>query len=61
MNLGLPKAGFVVRVRSDYHFQSLDEALHLSRFFFGEELAQQVAHNKSTFLPECTGIWWVRV
>lgn len=48
-------------VRSDYHFQSLDEALHLSRFFFGEELAQQVARNKSSFLPECTGIWWLNV
>jgi len=48
-------------VRSDYHFQTLDEAVHLTHFFFGEELAQQVAHSKSTFLPECTGIWWLNV
>lgn len=46
-------------IRSDYHFSSMDEAIYLSRFFFGEDLAKKVAGNRSTILPECTGIWWL--
>jgi ubiquinone/menaquinone biosynthesis C-methylase UbiE len=45
-------------IRTDYEFESLAEAVTLTRFFFGEELAQQVEKAESRFLPECTGIWW---
>jgi ubiquinone/menaquinone biosynthesis C-methylase UbiE len=48
-------------IRSDYHFKSLDEAIYLSRFFFGEDLANKVAGDGSTTLPECTGIWWLHL
>ena len=51
----------MIWVRSDYHFQSLDEAIHLTRFFFGNDLAKTVAKNRSSFLPECTGIWWLNL
>ena len=45
-------------IRTDYKFESLAEAEALSRFFFGDELAEQVVNNNWVILPECTGIWW---
>lgn len=45
-------------LRTDYRFESLDEAVELTGFFFGEKLAQTVHENKSLILPECTGLWW---
>jgi ubiquinone/menaquinone biosynthesis C-methylase UbiE len=54
--------GFKMKwIRSDYHFKSLDEAIYLCRFFFGEDLATKVASDGSTILPECTGIWWLHL
>jgi ubiquinone/menaquinone biosynthesis C-methylase UbiE len=46
-------------IRTDYQFESLDEARSLTSFFFGDELATQVVHNNWIILPECTGIWWL--
>jgi ubiquinone/menaquinone biosynthesis C-methylase UbiE len=48
-------------IRTDYKFDSLEEAIELSRFFFGDELAEQVKRNDWVILPECTGVWWRRV
>jgi ubiquinone/menaquinone biosynthesis C-methylase UbiE len=48
-------------IRTDYRFDSLNEAEALTRFFFGDELAAQVIENKWVILPECTGIWWIHV
>ncbi len=45
-------------IRTDYNFQSIEEAQELTRFFFGEQMARQVLTNKWTKLPECAGIWW---
>lgn len=45
-------------IRTDYQFESLQEAENLSRFFFGDELAEAVIHNQWVILPECTGVWW---
>jgi ubiquinone/menaquinone biosynthesis C-methylase UbiE len=47
-------------VRTDYQFESVAEAEHLTRFFFGDELADRVVREQLTILPECTGIWWWR-
>lgn len=47
-------------IRTDYKFESLEEAEELSRFFFGEELAEKVRQNEWIVLPECTGVWWFR-
>jgi ubiquinone/menaquinone biosynthesis C-methylase UbiE len=44
--------------RTDYRFESLEEAVELSTFFFGEEMGQQVREKNWVILPECTGIWW---
>jgi len=48
-------------IRTDYQFESLDEAEYLSRFFFGDELGDKVKQNNWVILPECTGVWWRRV
>jgi len=45
-------------IRTDYQFESLEEAEYLSRFFFGDELGDKVKRNNWVILPECTGVWW---
>jgi len=55
----LAEAGFEHGwMRTDYRFESLEEAVELSTFFFGEEMGQKVREKDWQFLPECTGIWW---
>ena len=48
-------------IRTDYRFASVDEAADLTCFFFGNELADEIAGSQITVLPECTGIWWLPV
>lgn len=48
-------------MRTDYRFESLEEAIELSTFFFGEEMGQEVREKNWGILPECTGVWWKRV
>lgn len=48
-------------IRTDYQFNSVEEAVELAGFFFGEELASRVKEKQSAILPECTGVWWKRV
>ncbi len=48
-------------IRTDYKFESLEEAVELSRFFFGDELGEKVKHKNWVILPECTGVWWRNV
>ncbi len=58
----LDEVGFQNKViRTDYKFDSLDEAEYLSRFFFGDELGDKVRQNHWVILPECTGVWWKEV
>ena len=45
-------------IRTDYQFESLEEAEELSRFFFGDELGDKLLKNNWIVLPECTGVWW---
>jgi ubiquinone/menaquinone biosynthesis C-methylase UbiE len=47
--------------RTDYRFQSLEEAEGIVRFFFGESMVKDIVDDGSITLPECTGIWWVRL
>ncbi|MBN1264170.1 MAG: methyltransferase domain-containing protein [Anaerolineales bacterium] len=44
-------------LRTDYQFESQQEAEELVGFFFGPELAAQVKEKQWVILPECTGIW----
>jgi ubiquinone/menaquinone biosynthesis C-methylase UbiE len=48
-------------IRTDYRFASVAEADALTRFFFGDDLADRIGHDNMTVLPECTGIWWKEV
>ncbi|MBI2330639.1 MAG: class I SAM-dependent methyltransferase [Chloroflexi bacterium] len=58
----LDEVGFQNKwIRTDYKFESLAEAEELSRFFFGDELGSKVVQNNWTILPECTGVWWLRI
>ena len=58
----LEEKGFQYKwIRTDYEFESIDEAEDLSRFFFGDELAEKIRQNDWKVLPECTGVWWMRL
>lgn len=58
----LDEAGFQNKwIRTDYKFESLAEAEELSRFFFGDELGNKVVQNNWVILPECTGVWWLKI
>ena len=58
----LDEQGFQKKwIRTDYRFESLEEAEYLSRFFFGDELGDKVKKNNWIILPECTGVWWKNV
>ena len=48
-------------IRTDYQFESLDEAAELAGFFFGDELANRVRAESLIILPECTGVWWKKI
>lgn len=48
-------------IRTDYRFESLAEAEQLTRFFFGDDLADEVVRKNWVILPECTGVWWKTV
>jgi len=48
-------------IRTDYKFETNEEAEELTRFFFGKELADEVVDQKLTILPECTGVWWLHL
>lgn len=54
----LARAGFTFSwIRSDYKFKNLDEAVSITKYFFGEELAKKVSEQNWVILPECTGFW----
>lgn len=56
----LDEAGFQHKwIRTDYQFASIEEAVDLAGFFFGEEMANRVRERQSAILPECTGVWWM--
>ncbi|MGH8245911.1 MAG: class I SAM-dependent methyltransferase [Gammaproteobacteria bacterium] len=57
----LDEAGFQGKwIRTDYRFESLDEAVELAEFFFGEEMGARVRKERLVVLPECTGVYWLK-
>jgi ubiquinone/menaquinone biosynthesis C-methylase UbiE len=55
----LDEVGFQYKwIRTDYKFESLEEAEQLARFFFGDEMGDEVVKKNRVILPECTGVWW---
>jgi ubiquinone/menaquinone biosynthesis C-methylase UbiE len=58
----LDEAGFRNKwIRTDFKFESVDEAAESLAFFFGEEMSKQIREKGSTIVPECTGVWWLKV
>ena len=58
----LDEVGFQNKwIRTDYKFDSLEEAEFLTRFFFGDELGDKVKNENRVIVPECTGVWWMKV
>jgi ubiquinone/menaquinone biosynthesis C-methylase UbiE len=45
-------------VRTDFKFDSLDQAAATISFFFGDEWDGKVRRNNWIIVPECTGLWW---
>lgn len=45
-------------IRTDYQFSTVPEAEELTRFFFGDALADRILAEQLLILPECTGFWW---
>ncbi|MEC0201905.1 class I SAM-dependent methyltransferase [Paenibacillus lautus] len=45
-------------IRTDYVFDTVEEALQNTGFFFGEELTDKIHANQWSTVPECAGIWW---
>lgn len=55
----LDEAGFQNKwIRTDYQFESVEEAADLAGFFFGSEMADRIREEGLVILPECTGVWW---
>ncbi|MFW5690037.1 MAG: class I SAM-dependent methyltransferase [Spirochaetota bacterium] len=50
-----------VTIRTDYRFNSAEEAAERCGFFFGSEMGRAVAASGSATVPEFTGIWWARL
>ena len=48
-------------IRTDYQFDSLDRAAALTSFFFGADWDEKVRRNNWIIVPECTGLWWLRL
>ncbi|MGG4103096.1 class I SAM-dependent methyltransferase [Paenibacillus lautus] len=48
-------------IRTDYVFDTVEEALQNTGFFFGEELTNKIQANQWSTVPECAGIWWKHV
>lgn len=54
--------GFVrSTVATDYDFGSVERAVELCSFFFGEEMAERVRANGWSRVPEWTGVWGKRL
>jgi ubiquinone/menaquinone biosynthesis C-methylase UbiE len=48
-------------IRTDYRFETMQIANELARFFFGEEMTAKLRQGPNITLPECTGVWWIRL
>ena len=46
-------------LRTDYRFETPEQGAELTRFFFGDEMADRILADRMTILPECTG-WWAK-
>jgi ubiquinone/menaquinone biosynthesis C-methylase UbiE len=45
-------------IRTDYCFESREEAENLTQFFFGKDPMPMRETEGGVIVPECTGLWW---
>ncbi len=58
----LDEVGFKNKwIRTDYKFESPAFAGDIAGFFFGDEMKQKILDGQLTILPECTGVWWMKI
>lgn len=48
-------------IRTDYKFDSVEQAAQIAGFFFGDEMKEKIIRQKWDILPECTGVYWKRI
>lgn len=48
-------------IRTDYKFETPGIGSEIAGFFFGEEMKERILNEQITILPECTGIWWLKI
>jgi len=48
-------------IRTDYRFDSMEEAEDIVGFFYGEAMLDEISNGDEVTLPECTGIWWKKI
>ena len=48
-------------IRTDYRFESPEVAGEAAGFFFGDEMKERILRERMTILPECTGVWWLKI
>ncbi len=46
-------------IRTDYKFDSPEQAAEIAGFFFGDEMRHRIERERLRILPECTGVWWL--
>jgi len=52
------KHGFQMKkIKTDYQFQSNEEAARIMGFFFGEKMYQSVLKRNTSIIPEWTSMW----
>jgi hypothetical protein len=58
----LDESGFQNKwIRTDYKFDSVQQALEIADFFFGDDMGEKIKKNNWAILPECTGVWWKKI
>ncbi len=52
-------------IRTDYRFDSTEQATEIAGFFFGDQITKNIPPpqpgHRAVILPECTGVWWLHV
>ncbi len=48
-------------IRTDYRFESPEAAGEIAGVFFGDVMKQKALRENMATLPECTGVWWLKV
>ena len=48
-------------IRTDYKFDSVQQSLEIAGFFFGDEMSGKIRRHNWQILPECTGVWCLKI